>query len=244
MQPLTFEEGNLTPAFSPDGGRLAIAREVGDGNQGLWLLDVNAPGSMRCVFRFNSRFQTVLGWSPDGRGVLLRSQGTDTRQDLVFVTIGDSTHLRTVLGTRFNEPVGSISPDGHWLAYVSDESGRYECRVRPFPDTGGQVVVVSRGAYANPNAGLRKGVPIWRRDGRELLYTAADRRTILSVSVTPGNPPRFGDPQPVFRLPSAATDFIATPDLQRFVLSITREEEGRSSATILLNWPRLLESAR
>ena len=244
MQPYTFDEDNFTPIFSPDGREIALAREVKGGNQDLWLLRADAPGSLRLVRKMEGRFNSVLGFSPDGRGVLLRTQGTDTRQDLVFVSLGDSGNMRTVLGTKFNEPVGAISPDGRWLAYVSDESGHFECRVRAFPATEGPVTVVSRGAYADPTAASRIGIPVWRRDGRELLFTAADGRTLMTVSVAPGDPPGFGEPRPLFRLANAVADIAVSGDLDRFVLSITREEEGRSAATLVLNWPKLLESTR
>jgi hypothetical protein len=66
----------------------------------------------------------------------------------------------------------------------------------------------------------------------------------MVVPVTPGNPPAFGEPKPLFRLPNSAADIAVSPGLDRFVLSITREEEGRSTATLLLNWPKLLETAK
>lgn len=156
---------------------------------------------------------------------------------------GDSATFRTVAGTRFNEPVGEISPDGRWLAYVSDESGTYECRVRAFGDASGGTVV-SRGAWCDPAASNRIGIPAWRRDGRQLLYCAADAHTLMLVDVTPGEVPQFGPPRPLFRLGNAVAEILVSPDLDRFVLSITREEEGRSVATLLADWPRMLEDAK
>src|SRR5262249_61939434 len=133
-----------------------------------------APGSQRLVRRMESRFNSPQCWTPDGRAVLLRTQGTTTRQDLIEVTLGDSVAVHPVLASSFNEPQGSISPDGRWLAYMSDESGLDEVHVRSFPDLGGRVIIVSRGAHASTVAGSRIGLPFWRSDGRELLYTAAD----------------------------------------------------------------------
>ena len=104
--------------------------------------------------------------------------------------------------------------------------------------------MVSRGAWTDATSASRIGMPAWRRDGRELMYAAADGHTLMSVTVTPGNPPVFGEPKPLFRLANAVTDIAPSRDLDRFILSITREEEGRSAATVLLNWPRLLESAK
>ena len=85
---------------------------------------------------------------------------------------------------------------------------------------------------------------VWRRDGRELLYFAADSRTLMVVPVTPGASPTFGEPRPLFRLANAVADIVVGPDLDRFLLSITRDEEGRSTATVILDWTGLLDAAR
>ena len=244
LQPFTFDGASFTPAFSPDGSTIAFTREEAGSSQDLWTLRADVPGSQRLVRRMEGRFNTVLGFSPDSRGVLLRTQGTDTRQDLIFVSWGDSVRMRTVLATKFNEPVGAISPDGRWLAYVSDESGQYECRVRAFLSPEAGVTVVSRGAHTDPTAASRIGIPVWRRDGRELLFVAADGHTLMTASVSPGDPPVFGEPRPLFRLANSVADLAASADLDRFILSITREEEGRSAATVLLHWSKLLETAK
>jgi Tol biopolymer transport system component len=246
MQPFSFDNQNYTPLFSPDGSQIVLTREVNDSKQDLWIMRADAPGSMRLLRRMETLFNSSLSFAPDGRGLLMRTQGTDTRQDLIFVSWGDgdSVRVRSILSTRFNEPVGAISPDGRWLAYVSDESGHYECSVRAFPSAEGQVAVVSRGASADPTASNRIGLPVWRRDGRELLYVAADGHTLMVVTVTPGAPPSFGEPHPLFRLQNSVADMAVSPGLDRFVLSITREEEGRSAATILLHWPQLLENTK
>jgi serine/threonine protein kinase len=240
-QPLTFDGDNLGPAVSPDGSEVAFSHGE---SQDLWIMRIDDPGSMRRVAGISRSFNTPLGYTADGRGVLLRSQGTDTRQDLMFVSWRDSVRVTPVAATRFNEPVGAVSPDGRWLAYLSDESGQYECRVRQFPTGAGAVTVVSHGAWTDPNSSNRIGMPRWRRDGRELVYAAADGRTLMSVEVTPGATPSYGPPRLLFRIPNGATDLATTPDLDQFLLSITQEEEGRSVATLILNWPRLVEKRK
>ena len=173
----------------------------------------------------------------------MRVQGTETQQDLYFFHLAgpDSGEFEPVAATRYNEPVGTISSDGHWLAYISDESGRYECRVRRFPGTAGPVQVVSHGAWADVNGGRSLGHPSWRRDGRELLYMARDGRSLMSVAITPGDPPAFGEPRLLFRLPVSAGEIVATPDHDKFVLAVARDEVAHSSATVIVNWTKLLE---
>jgi Tol biopolymer transport system component/tRNA A-37 threonylcarbamoyl transferase component Bud32 len=245
MQPLT-EGGGAAPTFSPDGQTLALQRGDTPGSRAnLYTLRIDAPGSLRRVHRNGAGFFSPLGWAPDGHGVLMRVQGTDTRQDLYFadLTTNDSTPLMPVMTTRFNEPTGAISPDGHWLAYLSDATGRPECHVHAFPAADGPDQVVSRGAWAHVESGSRVGTPVWRRDGRELLYVGADGHTLEVVNVTPGNPPVFSEPRPLFRMPQATMDMAVSPGLDRFVLSIAREEEGRSSVTVLLDWQKLIEGS-
>ncbi len=244
MQPLTLDKASFTPVFSPDSRDIAFTREESSRSQDLYRLRAEVPNSQRLVKVMPNRFNTSLGFSPDGRGVLLRTQGTESRQDLVYVTFGDSATLRVIAGTKFNEPTGSISPDGRWLAYVSDESGPYEVRVRPFPDTEGQVTIVSRGAWAEPTSSTRIGLPCWRADGRELLFVGADGHTLMTSAITPGVRPAFGEPRPLFRLPNSVADMAVSRDLDRFVLSIIREEEGRSGATVLVDWTAMLEGKR
>ena len=246
MQPLT-EGGGYAPVFAADGRTLALTRSETPGGHGqLYTLRIDAPGSLRLAHRLQPAFVTAMGWDPEGHGVLVRVQGTDTRQDLYFaeLTTNDSTALAPVMTTKFNEPCGAISPDGRWLAYISDATGRPECHVRAFPAHDGPDQVVSRGAWSHPESSTRIGQPVWRRDGRELLYVGADGHTLEVVSVTPGDPPSFGDPRPLFRMSPATMDMAASPNLDRFLLSIAREEEGRSSATVILDWTRLLDAKR
>jgi eukaryotic-like serine/threonine-protein kinase len=248
MQPLTTE-GASQPLFSPDSKMVVFIQRRSEvstpknAGRGLYLMRVDTPGSARLVVQLPTPFVTVDSWSPDGRGVLMRVQGTETQQDLYFFHLAgpDSGRFEPVAATRSNELIGAISPDGHWLAYVSDESGRLECRVRRFPGTGGPVQIVSHGAWADVSGNRELGHPSWRWDGRELLYVARDGRSLMSVSVTPGDPPAFGEPRLLFRLPITAGEIVATPDHNKFVLSVARDEVAHSSATVIVNWTKLLE---
>jgi hypothetical protein len=84
-----------------------------------------------------------------------------------------------------------LSPDGHWMAYQSDETGRLEVFIRPFPNTGDQKVQVSSAGGTGP---------VWARNGRELFYLRDDR-TMMAVPVLPGPLLRLGEPRALFSLP-------------------------------------------
>ncbi len=242
LEPITLEGFASSPVISPDGRTIAFI-------QSSDVIEIretrfDTPGLGRRIMAMRNPFVSLLGFAPDASGLLFRIQGTDTRQDLGFLSFADTSHVRMLLATRYNEPRGAISPDGKWLAYLSDESGRNECRVRPFSAGEGRVFVVSRGAWTEPNAAVLMGQPMWRRDGRELAYIGPDGHSVMSVSVTPGDPPVFGEPRLLFRFPSAVADITMSPGLDRFVLSVVTEEEGRSAATVLLHWPKLLEGGK
>ncbi len=242
LQPF-LTDGSRQPLFSPDGRTVAFSPSVAVKARGVFLMRVDDPGSTRQVIQLPTSFTAPISWSPDGLGILLRIQGVDTQQDLYFAHVAgrDSGKVEPVAATHYNEPVGSISPDGHWLAYISDESGRLECRVRRFPGAAGTTQVVSHGAWAEVNGGRELGHPSWRRDGRELLYIAKDGRSLMSVAVTPGDPLVFGEPQLLFRLPVTAREIVETPDHDKFVLAVARDEVAHSSATVIVNWTKLLE---
>lgn len=100
---------------------------------------------------------------------------------------------------------------------------------------------MSRGAWADANGSPVLAHPSWRRDGRELLYMVRDGRSLMSVAVTPGDPPAFGEPQQVFRLPVTAREIVELTDHDKFVLALASDEVAHSSATVIVNWTKLLE---
>jgi Tol biopolymer transport system component len=233
--PLEFTGGSETPILAPDGRTVVFSKNTDGTDQNLWTVMADAPGSVHRSVNSKTRFLNPLAVAPDGRTVLLRTQGTDTQQDLSVATLGE-TGVRPLIATRFNEPIGTLSPDGRWVAYLSDESGRLEVRVRAFPNADGPITEISHGAWSTPNGENRIGKPRWSSDGREIIYTAPDARTLMSVTVTPGDPPRFSEPRALMRLPDAVADVAEQPDLQRFLVALIRDEEGRSAATVIVDW--------
>jgi dipeptidyl aminopeptidase/acylaminoacyl peptidase len=176
-------------------------------------------------------------WSRDGRYLVYASLDPKTKADLWVLRDPGATGEHTpqpFLRSEFNESHGQVSPDGKYLAYQSDETGRFEIYVRPFPSgTGGKWQISSSGG----------GSPRWRRDGKELFYLAPDRR-LMAVEVSTGS--AFGSkmPKPLFETrifgnyASAGYftwRYAVAADGKRFVVLNT----GESAAVpiiVVLNW--------
>ena len=124
-----------------------------------------------------------------------------------------------------------FSPDGRWLAYDSDESGRFEVYVRPFPGPGGRWQVSMAGGSQ----------PHWRRDGKELTFLTSDNK-LMAVPV--GTIPAFqaGPPALLFAIhPSLnGAAYDATGDHQRFLVNTVPDEQGSPPLSLLVHWTRLL----
>ena len=148
---------------------------------------------------------------------------------------GDTEKALAVVQTALDQPGGEFSPDGRWLAYESNESGRFEVYAQPFPEAGGKWQMSSAGGTQ----------PRWRRDGRELYYVAPDARLMaVPVAVSPdGKTLDLGVPAPLFRtrLASGAgvtagrPEYAVAPD-GRFLMNTVVEATAPSPITIVLNW--------
>lgn len=133
------------------------------------------------------------------------------------------------LQTEANETAAVLSPDGQWMAYISDESGRYEVYVQSFPAGGGKRQISTTGGIG----------PHWRGDGKELFYHAPDGK-LMAVAVKGGASFESGAPVALFEFRpggNVITPYYAvTRDGQRFLLSTIVETEPNAPLTVVLNW--------
>ena len=150
----------------------------------------------------------------------------------------------SVLQTSFDEIQGQFSPDGHWMAYVSNESGRYDVYVKPFPDAGGRFLVSTAGG-TNPR---------WSRDGKELFYVADNQ--LMATPIRPGRDARTltaGAPIALFathlamggnlsaRGYNSSAQYTVTSDGQ-FLMNVTSDDAITSPITLVLNWTAALKN--
>ena len=210
----------------PDGGTLTMQEQVASGA---------TPAST--LHKQEGVNVSPIGESADGKLVLFTSGMAGVRRIQVFSrSTGTSS---TYLDNGFDHPQASLSPDGKWLAYVSNESQSYEIIVQPFPDP-------SLGKWPiSTNGGSR---PRWRNDGRELFYVDSDDRLVaVPVATDRGFVP--GKPTPLFTLPTlpeinlggAAYVYDVAPGGQRFLVSLPSTGAlQRVPLTVTTNWTSLL----
>jgi serine/threonine-protein kinase len=183
---LTFEPGeDETPAWSPDGRWIAWSGTRGD-KRSILRRRADGSGGEEVLFTLQDHAH-VTDWSPDGRSLVVDVFRTSQRTDIARLDLGEKPSLHPFLETPFDESSGRVSPDGRWLAYRSDESGRDEIYVQPFPDGGAKVQVSTGG-------GLQ---PVWSKDGR-VLYFRSDPDVMAARMVT-GSALAFEPPRPLFK---------------------------------------------
>jgi Tol biopolymer transport system component len=221
------------PVWSPDGKRIAF-RTSGPGATSIHQKLVSASQEEASIDRSSVGLVTPVSWSADGRFLIFAGTDPITAWDLWVLRLdrGSSTDGREAfpfVRTKFNEDDGRFSPDGRWVAYVSNESGVKEVYVRDFAAafTNGDTAVagsrlVSKGGGSSPR---------WRRDGRELFYLAPNG-TMMAIDVTTGSEFHAETPTPLFQTPPGTIVGDVTPDGKRFLLV----QSGAAPFTVLLNW--------
>ncbi len=179
-------------------------------------------------------------WTRDGRYVVYHVTNEDSGFDVWALPLeGDRTPI-VVGNSRYNEMQGQVAPNSQWIAYASDESGRYEVYVQAFPSPGaGGKRTVSRSGGTQPR---------WSANGRELFYVRGDG-TLVSTAVTSLAPLTLGQETPLFvtdvsGMNAYRTDYEPAADGQRFVMKVPVAGAPPPSITVVLNWPALLANGR
>jgi eukaryotic-like serine/threonine-protein kinase len=225
---LTKEGASFDPVWGPDGREILYASaRLGPSR----LFRVSANGSSAPQHLNTGDFAAYpLSWSPDGRLIAYHEENTSTGHDL-WIRSADGTRVpfRT---TPFSEIDATFSPDGRALAYASNESGRFEVYVEPFPSRKPPRTVSTGGGCQ----------PRWSRDGRALYYRALDGRALFQVAVT--SEPSFESGRPAllfegaferFREAGTAAPYDVAADGRRFVF-IGIQEERPPQIHILSGW--------
>jgi len=229
---LTFDGAeNSYPVWSADGAEITFSSTRDGGVPNLFRLRTDGTGqTTRLTTSAKPQFPTSL--SRDGGTLLLMERDPTGGWDLMQLRTGADSGVTPLVQTTGLEAGGIFSPDGRYIAYVSDETGQFEVFVRPFQGPGGKWQISSGGG----------GLVRWSPDGRELAY--CDGRTVFSVSIEAnGDGLRSGKPRRLFdvgfQVDLAGTNFLFAPDGKRFLLLSPPRNQTNSagaSVTLVFGW--------
>ncbi|MGI8402011.1 MAG: BTAD domain-containing putative transcriptional regulator [Gemmatimonadaceae bacterium] len=229
---LTLEGGNNdAPAWTPDGRSVTFSSDAAAGAFDLWTK--RADGSAQAVLQLHEKRNLYAArWSPDGKWLIFQ---TDPAQpgagDILGIRPGIDSVPVPIIATKFTEVSPSLSPDGRWLAYGSNETGEYEIYVVPFPNTGAAKWAISSGGGTEP---------VWSHSGSELFYRDASGNL---VSVRVKTRPTFSLGPSTALFPAAGfssykfnAQYTVAPDDQRFLMIRDAKTGTPDKLIVVENW--------
>jgi eukaryotic-like serine/threonine-protein kinase len=213
--------------WSPDGGRIAYW-SAATGNEGIYTKSASGAGEAERLLPSKDE-TTLTDWS---HGVIVYVVAPPSGHAEIWELPVEGDHkARVVLRGQFNFVNGRISPDGRWLAYSSDESGRFEVYVETYPSHTGKWQISTGGGFD----------PRWNRNGKEIVYLAGDQR-LMSVAINASagfeaDVPKLVCPVRVlFPAIPMRTHYEMSADGQRFLLGAPQGEDALAGSNVVLNW--------
>jgi Tol biopolymer transport system component len=231
----TFDPGaDRWPIWSPDGTRVAFSSNR-KGQFNLYVRSLAGSGVEELILE-SDQDKILSDWSSDGRYLLFEVRDPKTQSDVWALPLTGDRKPFSLLQTSYKEMEAVLSPDGRWIAYNSDESGRAEVYVAPFPGPGRKWQVSTSGGT----------LPRWSGTGREIFfYGTGERLMTVEVSAS-GDSFQVGRTQPLFEIraqrPGNAYD--VTPDGRRFLVNTASETQNSAPMTLVVNWPTELKKKR
>ena len=228
----TFDPGaDRWPVWSPDGTRVVFGSNR-KGQFDLYVRSYAGTGVEELLFE-SDLSKVPSGWSSDGRYLLFETRGDpDTQSDVwALPLIGERTPI-SLLKTSYREQQAAFSPDGRWVAYNSDESGRAEVYVTPFPGPGRKWQVSSSGGSE----------PRWSGTGREIFFSSPGERIMVAAVSAHTDTFEVGRTQPLFEYHTQQPSnvFDVTPDGLRFLVNTASATQNSAPMTLVVNWPAAL----
>jgi Tol biopolymer transport system component len=219
----TFDPGfDGGPLFSPNGQDIVFTSDR-SGQGGLYLKSAAGTGAEELLVEGQGIVAT--GWSPDGNTLLYHLTDTVTNVDVWALPMTGDRKPYAVLNQRSTESLARFSPDGKWIVYTSNETGRSQIYVQTFPPSGGKwQVSVDGGTEA-----------FWRSDGKEIVFSSV--AGIMAVDVNTSSTFEAGIPREVFRISRLnQSRFTMSGDAQRFLFAQPPDSGDRPTITVVQNW--------
>ena len=216
--PLTFDGRSIVPIWSPDSARITFLSPGG----GLFSQAADGTGQAELLLA-QGPVLFPFAWSPVGNTLLAGSLNPGTGADIVTVSLDNGPTVDPLVQTAGTDGFAVVSPNGRWVAYQSDDSGRMEVWVSPFPDVGGNKRLVSTGGGFSP---------VWAPSGDELFFRSDGVMMVVPVETDPAF--AFSTPEVLFEAPywrlaqNRPRAFDLSPDGMRFLM--IREEPATDEA--------------
>lgn len=212
MTRLTSDPGfDAFPIWSPDERRIIF---TSNRNGVFDLYEKPANGSANeTLFYHSAEGKGPTSWSGNGKFLVYYTLGQPTHLRLLAIAGSADRQTVPVVDPKFNSITARFSPDGRWILYTSNESGKNEISVRPFDS--------ATGAIGEPIVVTRDGgrTPLWRGDGKEIFYLTADGM-VTAMEVNAGSSFQTGRPKPLFPAPAGVLFWDVSPDGQRFLMPV------------------------
>jgi serine/threonine-protein kinase len=217
------------PIWTPDGKHVTFMSALSGALNLYWMPADGSGGVERLTTSENAQWPG--SWSPDGQVLAFSEADPTTGYGIQVLRLEGDRKPRPFLQTPSNEYGPMFSPDGRWLAYGSDESGRQEIYVRPFPGPGGKLQISTEGGVE----------PVWARNGRELFYRNGDKMMAAAVETKPtfaaAKPKLLFEGHYEAGIFAFEPNYDVSPDGQRFLMIKGSEQESApTQLNVVLNW--------
>jgi serine/threonine-protein kinase len=230
---LTFEGGvNLLGAWTPDGKRIAFSSTRAGPQNPFWQPADGSGTPERLLTSENVTSPT--SFSPDGQTMLLVDVSPESGFDIAGLRLSDRK-AEPYLRTRFFEGGATFSPDGRWVAFTSDEPGRHEVFVQPYPGPGGKWQVSTDGGAE----------PVWNPNGKELFFRGGNKMMVVDVTI--GSAFSAGKPRMLFEAeyvptPASLANYDVSADGQRFLMLKPGDQaQAVTQINVVTNWAEELK---
>jgi eukaryotic-like serine/threonine-protein kinase len=223
--PLSSGRGlNASPVWSPDSTRVVFASNR-DGPEDLFVKDVGDATAERLLYHSSVLFKYPTAWSPDGKWIVFYQVDPVTLENIYLLPASGEMTPKVYLAGPAADIYGSVSADGKWIAYQSDDSGAPEIYAQSFPASSRRVRISTAGG----------GLSWWTRDGRHIVYLDPRKTSLTIADVEPGEPLKVATPRVMASLPPGVIAIDAMPDRQKW-LALVPENAGAGTVTVVHNW--------